>query len=730
MARSIEALGRTAMAALQAGKLDEAERQFKEVLRQDPKNYTALNLIAIVLIRLERFADAESYLKSAVQFASANDATFSNYGIVLKNLNRPAEALKQFDRALAINASNHLTLNNRGTTLNDLKRYEEAIADFIKAIALKTDFAEAICNKGNSLSQLKRYDEAIEAYKKALQINSNLADARLGYGNVLASLRRYDDAFEAYNKTITIRPDIAEAWLSRANALSDLKRGEAALSDYNKALALKPKLAEAWLGGGNVYRDAKQYEAALKAYEKAFALKADLPLLEGSRLHSKMHLSNWRNFDAEYSHLFANLERGILAIHPFALQALSSSAAEQYRYNMLFNKSTYPPKQPNERFERYRHDRIKVAYLAADFRDHATSHLLAGVFEHHDRNRFETIAISFGPNDQSETRKRIEAAFELFIDMSTASDFDIAQKVRELEVDIAIDLMGYTGGNRMEVFTQRCAPVQVNYLAYPGTIGADYLDYLIADATLIPETSQGFYSEKIAYLPHSYAPTDAKRIISERVFNRAELGLPETGFVFCCFNQGYKITPDVFHAWMRILKKVSGGVLWLAENNPVVAANITREAAACGVGPECIVFAKRLPSIADHLARYKSADLFLDTRPSNAHTTASDCLWAGLPILTQIGESFAGRVASSLLNAVGLSELITTTQEEYEALAVDLGRNPMRLDEIKRKLAANRFTEALFDTKSYTRHIEAAFSAMYERHNSGLAPDHIRVAKQ
>jgi predicted O-linked N-acetylglucosamine transferase (SPINDLY family) len=507
----------------------------------------------------------------------------------------------------------------------------------------------------------------------------------------------------------------------------DLKRYDEAFAAYDKALGLKPDLAEAWLGRGNVFCDLKRYDEAFAAYDKALALKPDLFGAEGSRLHAKMHLCDWNNFDAEREHLISSVRNGNVITPPFTLLAIPSSSDDQLQCAKLWIADRSPPSdKPIWQSERYNHDRIRVAYVSADFRQHAVSFLIAGMLECHDKSRFDVTAISFGPDDNSEMRQRLKASFERFIDGKTFSDEQIANLVRSSELDILVDLMGFTTDSRTGIFARRPAPIQVNYLGYPGTMGANYIDYIIADQTVISDECKKFYSEKIAVLPNSYQANDCKRGISDKAITRFDVGLPSKGFVFCCFNNNYKITPRVFNSWMRILKQVEGSVLWLLEVNASAASNLKKEAVARGVSSERLVFAKRMP-LPEHLARHKLANLFLDTLPYNAHTTASDALWAGLPVLTCLGETFAGRVAASLLNAIRLPELIATTLEAYEQMAIDLATHPEKLAVIKRKLADNRLTTPLFDTKLFTKHIEAAYTAMYERHQAGLAPDHILI---
>jgi predicted O-linked N-acetylglucosamine transferase (SPINDLY family) len=406
---------------------------------------------------------------------------------------------------------------------------------------------------------------------------------------------------------------------------------------------------------------------------------------------------------------------------------ISSSSSEQFQCAKINIAHNNPPSPaPIWRGERYNHDRIRLAYLSADFDHHATSDLMAGLFDCHDRSRFAVTAISIGPDSNSEMRRRLKSSFERFIDVEKQNDSQVANILRDLEIDILIDLKGFTQSARTNIFACRPAPIQVNYLGYPGTMGASYIDYIIADKVVIPENHHQAYSEKIIFLPNSYQANDDKRFIADRAFTRAEFGIPQTGFVFCCFNDNYKITPRVFDCWMRILKQVENSVLWLYESNVTASSNLRKEAATRGINAERLIFAKRM-QLPDHLARHRLADLFLDTLPCNAHTTASDALWAGLPVLTRLGETFAGRVAASLLNAIHLPELITTTSDDYEQRAIDLAIHPEKLTAIKRKIAENRLTTPLFDTKLFTKHLEAAYIAMYDRHQAGLAPGHIVI---
>ena len=439
-------------------------------------------------------------------------------------------------------------------------------------------------------------------------------------------------------------------------------------------------------------------------------------------------MCDWTDLAAEVAQLLSGVRAGEPVSAPFPLLGMASTAADQLQCAKRYmqDRLAFPAVW---RGETYRHDRIRVAYLSADLHEHPVAYLMAGLFEHHDRSRFEVTALSLGAHQDSQFRARLKASFDRFLDVHSNSNQEIADLIRRSEIDIVVDLNGFTQNGRPEILSRRPAPVQVNYLGYAGTMGVERFDYIIADATVISADNFDFYSEKVVWLPDSFMANDAARRIAERTPTRAELDLPETGTVFCCFNQMHKIDPAIFEVWMSLLRKVDDSVLWLRKADPTVTQNLSREAARHGVAPERLVFAPRVPLVADHLARHRQADLFLDTLPYNAHTTASDALWADLPVLTCLGSTFAGRVAASLLNAAGLPELITTSLDDYEALAFRLARDRSLLAAIKAKLARNRQTCLLFDTARFARHIEAAYVTMWERHVSGRPPASFAVKR-
>jgi predicted O-linked N-acetylglucosamine transferase (SPINDLY family) len=609
-------------------------------------------------------------------------------------------------------------------------KFERTIELFKRIISIKPDYAEAYIDLAIALRRLRRPAEALASCEMAIAITPNYAMAYNNRANALIDLRRPAEALDSCDKALELAPNLALAHFNRGVALGHQNRFEEAIKCYERAIALKSDFAIALQNCGHMLNQLGRYGEAIDAYGKAFAIDPNLTGVEGDRLYTKIRICDWREYNSECEKLIMRIESGIAAASPFPVLAIASSSAQQLQCAKSWVKNNNTISEGLERqFRNLDHNRIRVGYFSADFHLHATAHLMAGIFENCDRSKFEIFGFSFGPDDGSAMRRRLENIFDRFIDVRDRSDRDVAALSRSMEIDIAVDLKGFTTDSRSGIFASRAAPIQVSYLGYPGTMGANYIDYLIADRTLIPNAEQQYFAEKIVYLPNSYQANDATRGISDRIFTRAETGLPESGFVFCCFNNNYKITPTVFDHWMHILRQVEGSVLWLYEDNASAATNLGKEAAVRGVNPERLVFAKRMP-LAEHLARHRLADLFLDTLPYNAHTTASDALWAGLPVLTQIGKTVAGRVASSLLRAIGLTELITATPQAYQDLAIELARNPEKLAAVKAKLGNNRLTTPLFHTKRFASHLEAAYTAIYERYHNHLPPEHIYVPQK
>lgn len=605
--------------------------------------------------------------------------------------------------------------------------FEKAGLLYRKVLARQPRHFDALHLLGVIALQSGQPGRAVELIGQAIRVRTDSAAAYYNRGKARRDLRQFQAAIEDYDKAVALAPGEADIHFNRANALRELKQNMAAVASFEKAIALTPGDPAVHNNCGDALRELGNYRQALESYDKALTLRPDFAFLRGMRLHTAMHICAWNDLENDLSQLEREIERGGMGSPPFQILPMINSAALQKRAAEIWTQQKHPESHSLPSLPKYnRREKIRLGYFSADFHNHATTYLMAELVEKHDRNRFELIAFSFGPNENDQMRQRMAAAFDRFIDVGTKSDAEVAELSRSLGVDLAIDLKGFTRDSRPGIFAARAAPVQVSYLGYPGTMGAGYIDYLIADATLIPQSSRQFYTEKIVYLPDSYQPNDSTRVIADLRSVRAEHGLPSAGFVFCCFNNSYKIMPSTFEAWMRILRQVDGSVLWLIADTADAVGNLRKHAIRCGVAAERLVFAERL-SLAEHLARHRLADLFVDTLPCNAHTTASDALWAGLPVLTCTGEAFASRVAASLLNAVGLPELILGSQSEYEARAIELATHPEKLASITQKLECNRLKTPLFDTGRYTRHFEAACVEMYERYQEDLAPDHIFV---
>ena len=638
-----------------------------------------------------------------------------------------AQAKAAYEQVLLKQPKHFDALHLLGVIATQTKNPQLAVDLIGKAIEINPSFALAYSNHGNALQELKRLDDALTSYDKAIAIKPDYADAFYNRGNALQELNLLEDALTCYDKAIALKPDHAGALYNHGNALKELKRLDDALMSYDKGIALKPDYADALYNRGNALKELKRLDDALVSYDAAIALKPDYKFLLGIRLNTQMHLCDWSDLQNQLEELEAFISEELMVSHPFPVIGLVDKPGLQLKASTIFVNEKHPAHGVLDMIKsRSVGGKIRIGYYSADFYSHATSVLMAELFEEHDTRAFELYGFSFGPDTQDEMRSRIASGFDYFFDVTRKSDREVALMSRDLGIDIAVDLKGFTENCRVGIFAEQCAPIQVNYLGYPGTLAAPYFDYIVADKTLIPQESQQYYTEKVIYLPHSYQVNDSKRKISQKLFTRHEVGLPESGFVFCCFNMNYKILPATFDVWMRILKAVNGSVLWLLQDNPTATNNLRKEAERRGVDPTRLVFAPRM-NLEEHLARHRLADLFIDTMPCNAHTTASDALWAGLPILTQIGQSFAARVAASLLNTMDLSELVTKTSEEYESKAVDLANNPLKLAQIKKKLEQNRRTSPLFNGQLFARHIEAAYEEIHLRHLSGKKPDHVYV---
>jgi len=659
------------------GEHEEAQKLYTTILEASPDNQEAKN----GLLALEQSKDKLSPPNAEIQSVFA-----------LYNNGQIQEALDSVETLTKDYPNEPLLYNISGVCYKAIGQLDVAVKSFEKALAIKPDYADAHNNLGIALKELGQLDAAVKSYEKAL----------------------------------ALKPDYAEAHNNLGNALTDLDQLDAAVKSFEKALTLNPDYAYAHNNIGVTLKELDRLDEALASYERAYYLKPEIDFLLGGLLDTKMHLCIWDDLANRLDELTNKVNNGEKVLNPFVTLSLIDDPEIQRKTTEIYANDKYPQNHFLPKIERYpKHEKIRIGYFSADFGNHPVSYLTAELYEMHDRERFEIHAFSFGPNSETKMTLRIKAGVDHFHDVRTMSHKAVAMLARSVEIDIAVDLGGYTANCRTEIFAMSAAPIQISYIGYLGTMAADYMDYLIADRTLIPEKNQKYYSEKIAYLP-SYQVNDSKQSLPATVSTRQDVGLPEAGFVFCCFNNTYKITPTTFDSWGRILEQVDNSVLLIYIARESAKTNLTKEIALRGIDPSRLIFAERLPK-PEYLARYRVADLFLDTLPYNAGTTASDALRMGLPVLTCIGHSFASRVAASLLNAVNLPELITTTQEQYESVAIELATNPEKLKIIKDKLVDNLPTAPLYDTPLFARHLESAYLTMYDRYQNGLDPDHIYV---
>ena len=748
--------------AHQSGNRPEAVRLCREILRLNPKDFDALYLLGYVQSQLGELEDAQRLIGEALKVnphspdaaynrgcilqtltrhsealgcfdqALANNPkfldAFINRGISLLALKRPKDALVSFDRALKLRPDDAQAWNSHATALLHLGEPDQALASLDHALALNAGYAEAWSNRGVALHRLKRHADALASFAKSLTVNPNGFTALNNRGSTLLDLHRYPDAIQDFDRALALRPDYVDACINRGIALTALKDYDRALASFTQALKTRPDSTEALYNRANTLMIMKRFEDAAADCERLITLDPEYKYARGFLAFFRLQCCDWRGLDAHRTAIASGLRAGKPVVSPFAAASLLDSTADQLTAARICIADKYPPAaQPLWRGERYQHGKIRLAYLSGDFNNTAVANLMAGVFERHDKAKFDTLAVSFTEGDGSEMRARLVRSFGRLVDVGNVSDAEVAGLLRQNEIDIAVDLMGFTGDSRPGILALRPAPVQMNHLGFPGTMGTKYIDYILADNIVIPDDRRGDFDEAVVHLPHSFMPTDSSRALAPRTPSRAEAGLPADGFVFCSFNNSYKFSPELFALWMRLLKAVPSSVLWLPQLNDAAVRNLLREAEASGVRRDRLVFAPFIASSAEHLARLSLADLFLDTNPYNAHSSAADALWAGVPVLTTAGSTFAGRVAASLLNAVSLPEMVTHSIERYEALALELARNPDMLARIKARLARDRKSQQLFDTARFTHALERAYLVMWERCQKGEPPAHFAV---
>jgi protein O-GlcNAc transferase len=705
----------------QQGNLEDAMEAYRSAIAAKRDYAEAHNNVGVLHQMQGRLDQAASAYSEAVALRPAYAEAQFNLGVVLHQKYELDAAEAAYRWAISLTPGIAVIHNNLGTVLKDQSFLDEALAAFENAIELKADYAEAFYNRGTVLQQQGKLEEALAVYSRAIELRQDYADAINNAGILLQELGRAGEAVGLYRQLIELMPAYADAHNNLGTALLAEGYFDEASAAFEQALTQKADFPEAFYNLGNAWRELGRLREATAAYRNALRLRPDYADAFSQLMYHRAQACEWDNYETEQNKLIQLVRQGV-RVPPFYLLSTPASAEDQLICARHWIKPIAPPSDAI-----FGHkvsaagERIRLGYLSGDFHQHSTAHLMAELFERHDRNRFEVFAYSYGPDDESPMRARLGRAFDRFVDIRELSHRRAAEIIHADRVDILIDLKGYTHRARPAISAYRPAPVQVSYLGYPATMGADFIDYVMVDPFVVPGSQQSFFSEKLVHLPGSYQVNDRRREVAKAPASRQDCGLPSDRLVFCSFNNSYKISPVFFDIWMRLLRSIPGSVLWLLEANELVKGNLHSEAEKRGVDSGRLVFAPVLPP-ADHLARHRHADLFLDTLPCNAHTTASDALWAGLPVLTCSGETFAGRVAGSLLTAIGMPELITGSLEEYELAALALASDPQRLIALRQKLEKNRDASSLFDLPKSTANLETAYARMWQTWRSGQKP--------
>jgi predicted O-linked N-acetylglucosamine transferase (SPINDLY family) len=711
------------------GRYAEGVASYDRVLARMPDHVDTLVNRGNALGLLGRGAEALDAYERALAADPSNAGAWINRGTTLLALGRAADALASCDRGIALRADDAEAHFGRGNALRALGRDLDAIAAYDRTLSLNPNHFGALVNRGNALLALERTEEALACYDRVLRSTPDHVETLFNRGNALRALGRQSDAIAVYDRVLVLRPDHADAMINRGNALDDLGRFDDALASYDRALAARPDDAEALNGRGNVLLRLGRLDDSLDVFRRALAARPDQANALAQSVFVARWLCDWREIDRVQARIMARLRDDAIAIDPFLTLALTDDPGLQLQAARRQWKARFGRGAPLAARPPGASDRIRLGYLSGDFRQHAIAMQTVALFERHDRARFEVVAFSYGADDGSAMRGRVMGAFDRFHDLRGLSRIEIARRIRAEQIDLLVELSGYIRDGHPEILGYRPAPVQAHYFGYPGPLGSDAVDYMLVDGFIVPPEARAHYDARLAILPDCYMVSDSRRRVAARRPTRAECGLPEGGFVFCSFNNGWKLSPETFDVWMRLLRAVPGSVLWLLADNRWAEANLRREAAARGVDAGRLAFAPRCPPD-EHLARLALADLFLDTLPYNAHVTASEALWMGLPLLTCAGRSFASRVAGSLLHSVGVPELVTGNLADYEALALALARDPDRLQALRSRLAAARTTAAHFDIERMRRAIEAAYETMVERWRRGLKPESFVVPAQ
>ena len=725
---------------------------------------TVLLNLGAAFLNSENYEDARKYLELSVKLDPKSTISLYNLAIALNRLGRLEDSLNSLNKLLKIQPNNYLALNDKVAVLFKLKQYDEALEFSKKILILNPDYAEAYFNLGLIYHEINNLSEAIVAYKQATDLKDDYEDAFKALAEIYAEEKRNQEAIDSCLKVIAINPGNAEVLYFLGNLYAEEGQIDEALNSFSKAIYYKPEFPEAYHNAGILLQKIGKFDQSINALERAIELKSDFAeslvgqamnysalkkpkesidclercleidpdrnSIQGFLLQEKKTICDWNNYNHDAALLKSSVINGKVCTPPFPLLSLFDEPKLHKAYAEIYVNEKHQPTPPVI-FSSDKKERIRLGYFSSDFGNHPVSFFIGDILKNHDKTKFELIGFSLKPHNGDEFDK-IKAYFDEFIIVDpTKSDQQVASLAREMEIDIAIDLNGHTAGSRPGIFAEHAAPIQINYLGYPGTSGATYFDYIVADATIIPLVDDDNYCEKIIYMPDSFWVTDLNQNMPGTSLSRAEAGLPESGFIFCCFNALYKINPDFFSLWMEILKEVPSSYLWLHTHGSKDAKiNLSRAAEKAGIDKSRLIFAQRVNEKSDHLARLRLADLFLDTSPYNAHTTASDFLRMGVPLLTKIGASFASRVSASLLHSLGIEELITSSMDQYKQLAIDLASNPIHLEEIKKRMRERRHSASIYDVEGYVKNLELAYIEANQKWLAGLPTDHITLTSK
>lgn len=707
------------------GRVQEAIEAFNMALSLNPDYFEAYLNLGSMLHEHDRFAEAISAYNKALSLQPDDPEVYIYMANSLKEQGKLDEAIEFYQKTISLEPSYIDAHNNMGVALSEQGKLDDAILAYKKALSMAPDYADAYINLSIALKSQGFLDDAVKACKQALSIRPDDADAYNNMGNVLKDQGKLEEALKVYDKALLLKPDYAQVYVNIGAARMQLDQLGLAIEAFNKAISIHP-YAEAYNNLGAALLKQDKLDEAIKACNKALSIKPDFAMARSQKLHLLAQICDWQSI-AEDDYGVEKLGVTQKCIQPFSLLSLEDSPERHHARSVVYTREMFPqktfalPKKPDQKPQR-----LRIGYFSSDFKDHPVTYLISNVVESHNREQFEVFGYSLCEPEMQTMGERLAKSVDTFRDVHTLHDAEIAKISHEDKIDIAIDLTGYTQNSRSGVFSYGLAPIQINYLGYPGSMGANFMDYIIADHNLIPEEYQQYYSEKPIYLPHHYQAQNDQLRIAPETPSRASLGLPEKGFVFCALNSTYKITAREFDIWMRLLRNVDGSVLWLLKSNQWAEANLLKEAFSRGVDAERLIFAENVTHD-KYLAQFRQADLYLDTFNYNAGATASHALWAGLPVLTKQGKSYTARMASSLLKSIGLPELCTLSELEYETLALELAQNPEQLETINQKLSINRSTMPLFNTKLFTKHLENGYQQAYQRYFDGAQPAPIVV---